>query len=173
LICGLRHRAFFAYAAGMVLPPAPDLLQLEAGIAASLENAGRMLLCMPSAGAVPLGLRKAMPRGFIEAAIEAHGLIASRDRPAAPSQRAVAAMAEAYAWILLVDDVRVQRVLLLRSIVHPVTARPFFGARKLARLFAVHPDTVAAWHRRGIHAIAEELHRRAAAAEPAERARAA
>jgi hypothetical protein len=82
-------------------------------------------------------------------------------------------MAEAYGWILLVGDARVRRVILLRSLIHPRTRRPFFGARNTARIFGVHTDTVAAWHRRGVHEIADQLHRHVADPKPAARACAA
>jgi hypothetical protein len=75
------------------------------------------------------------------------------------SEREVADMAVAYGWISWVPDVNWRRVLWLRSLVHPRTGEPFWGARRMGHVFSVHPSTIDLWHAKGLRSIAATLHR--------------
>jgi hypothetical protein len=152
----LRRRGGFCDAGGM--GDVADLGWLEERVKDALEEAGATLLSLPTAGAVPPLLRRTMPRGFLEAAIAAHGVLDGKDRLVA-TQREIEDMAVVYGWITDVPDQRIRRVLLLRSLVHPRTGAPFWGPRKLGTVLDVHPSTIDAWHAKGIRAIARQLHK--------------
>jgi hypothetical protein len=135
-------------------------------VAGRLEQAGRALLALPASRCMPAGMKSAWPEyvqtmweAFNPDDTDAERRAADREalRPGPPSARAISDMDEAYRWITLVDDVPVRKILLLRSLVDPMTDKPRFSWRRLHRQFGLHIDTLQRKHSRGVEQIANRL----------------
>ncbi|MGL4963174.1 MAG: DUF6362 family protein [Inquilinus sp.] len=145
-----------------VEPVADDLADPildETNVVARLEDAGRALLALPSSGLRPAGYRSMMPdvlRVIWEAGLTAENVV----RAAPPSPSAIDRMDRVYAWLGYVDDPTRRRIVLLRSLVNPMTGRHLYAWRRIARLFNLDHKTVQAWHRDAVWTIVAGLSRK-------------
>lgn len=145
-----------------VEPPADDLADpiLDAtNVVARLEDAGKALLALPSSGLRPAGYRSMMPdvlRVIWEAGLTAENVV----RAAPPSPTAIDRMDRVYAWLGYVDDPTRRRIVLLRSLVNPMTGRHLYAWRRIGRLFSLDHKTVQAWHRDAVWTIVNGLSRK-------------
>lgn len=128
-------------------------------VAERLEEAARTLKALPAGGCFPQGLGARWPepvRSFWETwnalpdrAARERDAAERNDRPAVPSAGAIDRMDETLAWLAWVPERRKVRVLWARALgVRPTT---------LARTLGCHRDTVTAWQRQGLEAIARRL----------------
>lgn len=124
----------------------------EGEVEARLTDAGRVLLALPWAGCFPCGFRSLWPE------TEPSG---SRRRP--PSAPQIDAMDEAYCWTSLIVDQDERRLVLMRSLVLPMsphgTPRFVYSWRRLGRITGLHADTLKKRWGRGIGHIVTGLNR--------------
>ena len=125
------------------------------------EEAGRTLMALPAKGCRPAGYGNGWP-AVVHAMEEAYGYGEAEIRPPVPSAQAITRMDEAYGWVNLLPDQRrsYRRIVLLRSLVHPVRDRHVFGWRKIGRMLGWDYRAVQNWHAKGIDLIVDALRAR-------------
>ena len=127
-------------------------------VIARLEEAGRTLIALPGRGCLPAGYRAAWPE-FPQLQIEAYGYTEEEARPAVPSAAAITRMDEAFAWVRLIPSEKQswRKIVLLRSLVNPITDRHRWSWRRIGKHFGWHHQAVQQWHCQGIDKIVVEL----------------
>jgi len=132
----------------------------EAEVEARLADAGRVLLALPWANCFPFGLRTLWPETEVDA---------SARRPI-PSSDQIRAMDQAYRWTALIAKPEERRLVLMRSLVLPVSAsgrpRYVWSWRRLQRATGFHRDTLKERWGRGIGHIVDALNRPTPASWP-------
>lgn len=137
--------------------PEPELRTPE-WLVTAFEDAGRTLQAMPSRGCRPNGYGNNWP-DMVHDAKEAYGWMADRMRPAYPNAQDIARMDEIYSWIGLIPESQrlLRRIVMLRSLVNPITDRHRFSWRKVARVLGHDDKSTKAWHSKAIGTILVEF----------------
>lgn len=127
-----------------------------------LEEAGRTLLALPKAGCYPGNYKVAWPE-VVHAAIEAYGWDGELPRAAVPAAAAITRMDEAWRWVSLIREDRRQhrRIVLMRSLVNPITERHQWSYRRIGKAFGWDYRAVQRWHEQGIDMIVVALRNKA------------
>lgn len=147
----------------MITPPDGSAFTADF-VKAHLVSAGTTLLCLPHTGTRPAGFRTAWPEvahNFWEAYQDDLS-----DRPMRfprASSGAISAMDYVFrVWVPLVGTphaVQTRRIILLRSLMNPLTERHMWSWRRLQERTGLNRDTLAIWHGRGIDRIVTRLNR--------------
>ena len=124
-----------------------------------LEEAGATLLALPSKGCLPAGYRSNWPEVLVNAA-EAYGYGPITIKAPVPSARKVTRMDEAFGWMKLVPEDRInhRRILLLRALTSPITGRHRHSWRSIGTMFGWDYRAVQRWHAEGISWIVMALY---------------
>lgn len=132
---------------------AASMLDAETVIA-RLEEAGRTLIALPSKGCYPAREGSSWP-AIVHDVAESYGYDEETVRAPVPSPQAITRMDEAYQWITLIPAQLVshRKIVLMRSLVHPVSDRHRFSWRKIGKLFGWSHEAVRIWHAQGIDRI--------------------
>jgi hypothetical protein len=127
-------------------------------LVACLEDAGRTLQALPARGTRPSEYGNGWPDVVHDAEV-AYGWAADRIRPAFPGAKAIARMDEIYSWIGLIPESQrlLRRIVLLRSLVDPVSNRHRFSWRKVAVTLGCHHASVQTWHENAIVTILTKI----------------
>jgi Domain of unknown function (DUF6362) len=127
-------------------------------VAIRLSEAGKTLLSLPNTGCAPAGFRSLWP-SFAHNVIEAYGYEECEVRLSPPSNKAVSEMEQAFSWIQLIpkDQVRLRRIVLLRSLVSPRTDKPVFSYARIAQRFGCAKSWAKNQHMTGIYIITYAL----------------
>lgn len=146
-----RNAAQASIARGFI--PEPDQRTPE-WLVATLEQAGRTLQSMPARGTRPSEYGNGWPDVVHDASV-AYGWTADRIRPAYPSARDIALMDEVYAWIGLIPESQrlLRRIVLLRSLVDPISDRHRFSWRKVGSTLGHDHKAAQRWHENAIISI--------------------
>jgi hypothetical protein len=150
-----RESASASIARGFV----PEIDQrTPAWLIATLEEAGRTLLALPVRGTRPSEYGNGWP-DVVHEAIAAYGWATERCRAAYPTAQQIARMDEVYNWIGLIPESKrlLRRIVLLRSLVHPVTDRHIFSWRKIATKLGHDDKTTKGWHESAIISLLVEI----------------
>lgn len=125
---------------------------------ACLEGAGRTLQALPARGTRPTEYGNGWP-DVVHAAEIAYGWTSDRIRPAYPTAAEIARMDLVYGWIgLIPEGQRVyRRIVLMRSLVDPITDRNIWSFGKIANLLGAPKQTVQDWHAKGISIIGRNI----------------
>lgn len=120
-----------------------------------LEEAGRALLALPSAG-YSTGVQTnaaVLVRHMIE--FEGGDPVPMRLRLAVPAAAQISRMDEALAWIPLIprDRTVLRRIVGARALVNPLTDRYLYPWRRLAAMLGADHKAVQRWHGQGIDII--------------------
>ena len=119
-----------------------------------LEEAGKVLMCLRVSGCRPADYKVAWP-AIVQEVFTAMDM---EDVPLPePHSAQVTAMDEAFAWIALVGDIKMRRLIWLRLLVHPISDRYKWTWRALEKIFGLDHQTLKARHGRGIALIATKL----------------
>ena len=123
-----------------------------------LEEAGRTLLALPGKGCAPNGYGSGWP-DVVHKAIEAYGYGDEANRAPIPSAAAIGRMDEAFAWIshISLKQTSHRRIVLMRSLVSPITERHRWSWRRIGRAFGWDHRAVQRWHAQGINMIVDSL----------------
>lgn len=126
-----------------------------------LEEAGRTLLSLPNVGCMPAGYKSNWPE-VVHAALEAYGYTPEMAKAPCPSPKKIGRMDEAMRWVAFIPEARSQhrRIVLMRSLVHPITERHRWSWRRLGDTFGWDRRAVQLWHGQGIDMIVNEMRRR-------------
>ena len=140
------------------LPDGPEAL------VAVLEAAGKTLLALPEGGIFPAGVGAAWP-SFVREMVEAYGYDEARPRMPAPTARQIEEMGVVFGWVGTIPNDRyvLRRLLLLRSLVHPLSDRHSYSWRDVARMVGTNHFSVRVWHGQGLRLVLEALRKRGAA----------
>lgn len=126
-----------------------------ADVQARLEEAGATLLALPR---TVIGPRFAtMSWDVIHSATEAYGWNATRVRPALPDGTAIDRMDEALAWVAIIKNPTVRRVLQARLMIDPVHGGHWFTWRQIGRMLGADYRAVQRWHHAALVEIAAAL----------------
>ena len=119
-----------------------------------LEEAGRTLIALPNRHCFPASTGSSWPP-IVHEAVEAYGYGEVEIRPPVPSAQAITRMDEAYCWVGHIDArlTSHRKIVLLRSLVHPVSERHQFSWRKIGQKFGWSHEAVRIWHAQGIDRI--------------------
>lgn len=119
-----------------------------------LEEAGRTLIALPGKGCFPAREGSSWP-AVVHDFAEGYGYHDVKVRPPVPSAQEITRMDEAYRWVGLIDErlISHRKIVLLRSLVHPVSERHRFSWRKIGKLFGWSHEAVRVWHAQGIDRI--------------------
>lgn len=133
----------------------PDVPQRTAEwLVAVFEQAGKTLQSMPARGTRPSEYGNGWPDVVHDAGM-AYGWTTDRIRPAYPSARDIARMDEVYAWIGLIPENQrlLRRIVLLRSLVDPISDRHRFSWRKVGSTLGHDHKAAQRWHENAIVSI--------------------
>ena len=122
-----------------------------------LEEAGRTLLALPTAGPSPRLAQSGMD--WIRDASDTYAPTKTKLRPAIPSAFAITRMDEALAWIPLIpqDKYVLRRIVGARSLVSPLNDRHLFTWRRLGVAIGADHKAVQRWHAQGVELILAAL----------------
>ncbi len=142
-------------------------VDLHKTIVARLEDAGRTLMTLPMpARGMPAGSRSAWPDymqnfwdvfGHADEADnedrrEAQAHLINTVRVQA-SQKAVDRLDEVLGWLWYIETPRHRRAVAARMLTHPVSERPVYSWKKIAKTMGADARTVRRWYLGGVEAI--------------------
>ena len=122
-----------------------------------LEEAGKTLLALPSAGFSPRLRTSAWD--VLRSSLEGYGWSEARIRPAVPAARQITRMDEALSWIALIprDRYVLRRIVGARALVSPVTERHLYTWRRLGALLGADHKAIQRWHAQAVALIVAGL----------------
>lgn len=129
-----------------------------------LEQAGATLLAMQISAGAPSGMHAAWPE-YVRAAAEAYGYNQATMKPAIPDSATITAMEETYGWVRIIPKERyvIRRIVMMRSLVFPISWRYVFKWTKIARTVGCDYRAIKGWHSDGINLIAVGLEQKSLA----------
>lgn len=122
-----------------------------------LEETGATLLALPGTGSTTRLRTSSLE--IVCTALGSYGWTETRIRPPVPSSEKITRMDEAMGWLPLipVDRYVIRRVVVARSLVHPITDRYLFPWSGLGAALGADHKAVQRWHAQGIDMIVAGL----------------
>lgn len=129
-----------------------------------LQEAGTALLCLPAHRCLPGGFGSGWPE-VVHEVVEAYGYDRVEIRPSSPDAATITRMDETFQWVTHIPEAKrvLRRLVLLRSLVHPVSDRHLYSWRRAAALLRCSHTAAQVWHAQAIDMMVAGINRPAVA----------